>query len=252
MRSPTPRPSRSADGDTHIDSFTVHSLDGTAEGRFRSTSTAPTTPPPSAIRSRTMSPRMQRRRPCRCRANDGRAMPTTTSPPFSTHVASAAGNLGQLTITADGHYTYSVDNAAGAEPRGGRSPGRDLHRLLGRRHAKAGIVHDPRHPGCPGPDGRNDASGADDAPISLSIAAHLVDDSGTLGADHHHRHSVGLHAQPRHLLRRRRPLGSAVRRRHAGHPRADPRSDAHAGHVGAARVRRIDRRRATGLRLSAA
>ncbi|GGI24311.1 beta strand repeat-containing protein [Bradyrhizobium guangdongense] len=168
-----------ADGDIHIDTFTVHSSDGTAKVisfdihgvndaavigdlQGHDVTEDATTPTLSVSGQLTVTD-----------ADHDQSA-------FTTNVASAPGNLGQLTITADGHYTYSVDNASVQSLAAGevRNETFTVSSVDGTQKPLTFTIH-----------GTQDApalqvataSGADDAAIPLSIAAHLVDDSGTLG-----------------------------------------------------------------------
>ena len=167
-----------AAGDTHIDNFTVHSSDGTAKVisfSVHGTNDAATIGDPQAhdVTEDATTPTL---------SVSGQLTVSDADhdqSAFATNVVSAAGNLGQLTITADGHYTYSVNNAAvqGLAADEVRIETFTVSSVDGTQKPVAFTIH-----------GTQDApalqiataSGADDAPISLSIAAHLVDDSGTL------------------------------------------------------------------------
>ncbi|MGY4458581.1 beta strand repeat-containing protein [Bradyrhizobium sp. LB13.1] len=96
-------------GQTHIDTFTVHSLDGTPKTvsfDVHGTNDAAVISDPAfhdvtedSAPTLSVSGQMT--------ATDADAGQSL----FSTVVTAGSGTLGHLTITADGHYTYTVDNA---------------------------------------------------------------------------------------------------------------------------------------------
>jgi VCBS repeat-containing protein len=98
---------------------------------------------------------------------------------FNTTVVPAAGNLGHLSLAADGTYTYSIDNAAVQHLAVGETLVETftVSSVDGTTQPVSFTVH-----------GTQDApvlvasaaSGTDDAPIPLSISTHLVDDFGSL------------------------------------------------------------------------
>ena len=92
-----------------------------------------------------------------------------------------AGNLGHLSITSDGHYTYAVDEAAVQHLAAGEAliETFTVSSVDGTQKQVSFTVH-----------GTQDApvlqvataSGTDDTSIPLSISTHMVDDGGTLSA----------------------------------------------------------------------
>ncbi|MDN5003916.1 VCBS domain-containing protein [Bradyrhizobium sp. GCM10027634] len=166
-------------GDTHVDTFTVHSSDGTAkvisfDVHGINDPAVIGDPPAYDVTEDATTPTL---------SVSGQMTVIDADHDqsgFSTNVVSAPGNLGQLTISADGHYTYSVDNAAVQSLAAGevRNETFTVSSIDGTQKPVTFTIH-----------GSQDApalqvataSGTDDAAIPLSIAAHLVDDSGTLG-----------------------------------------------------------------------
>jgi VCBS repeat-containing protein len=98
---------------------------------------------------------------------------------FNTNVTPAYGNLGTLSLTTDGHYTYAVDNSL-TQSLGAGDTKIDSFTVTsadGTSHDVSFTIHGAQ-------DAPTltvgDASGTTDAPLQLSIAATLVDSSGTL------------------------------------------------------------------------
>jgi VCBS repeat-containing protein len=168
-----------AAGDTHIDTFTVHSADGTAkvisfDVHGINDPAVIGDPPSHDVTEDATTPTLS--------VSGQLTVPDADhdQSAFATNVVSTPGNLGQLTISADGHYTYSVDNASVQSLAAGevRNETFTVASVDGTQKPITFTIH-----------GTQDApalavataSGTDDAAIPLSIAAHLVDDSGTLG-----------------------------------------------------------------------
>ncbi|MEH2565235.1 VCBS domain-containing protein [Bradyrhizobium sp. AZCC 2289] len=165
--------------DTRTDTFTVHSLDGTAKVisfTIQGTNDAAVISDPTlhdvtedAASTLSVSGQMTATDP-----DQGQSL-------FNTTAVAAPGNLGNLAITADGHYTYSIDNAAVQHLAAGEMLVETftVSSVDGTTKQVSFTVH-----------GTQDAptltaataSGTDDAAIPLFISAHLVDDSGALGA----------------------------------------------------------------------
>ncbi|MCK1698913.1 VCBS domain-containing protein [Bradyrhizobium sp. 144] len=162
--------------DTRTDTFTVHSVDGTPKVisfTIQGTNDAAVIGDPvlhdvtEDAASLSVSGQMT--------ATDADAGQSL----FSTMVTAPVGTLGQMTITSDGHYTYTVDNAlvqglAAGEVKvetftvssvdGTTKP--VSFTIHGTQDAPFLVAHH--------------ASGTDDAPIALVIDTHLVDDAGAL------------------------------------------------------------------------
>ncbi len=64
---------------------------------------------------------------------------------FQTTVTAADGDLGSLTLNADGTYTLYGGKLGGRISAAGREQDRQLHGDVARRHHQAGVVHDRRH-----------------------------------------------------------------------------------------------------------
>jgi VCBS repeat-containing protein len=168
-------------GQIQTDSFTVHSLDGTAQVisfTVHGVNEAAVIGTPlvhdvtedahvSPTNALTASGQLSI-----TDADQGQAL-------FNTTVVPAAGNLGHLSLAADGTYTYSIDNAAVQHLAVGETLVETftVSSVDGTTQPVSFTVH-----------GTQDApvlvasaaSGTDDAPIPLSISTHLVDDFGSL------------------------------------------------------------------------
>ncbi|MBR0950712.1 VCBS domain-containing protein [Bradyrhizobium canariense] len=166
-------------GQIHTDTFTIHSLDGTPK--------TVTFDVIGANDAAVISDPIQHDV-----TEDGAAtlsvsgQITATDPDqgqsqFNTTTVPTPGNLGHLTITSDGHYTYTVDNALVQSLAAGevRIETFTVSSIDGTQKPVSFTIH-----------GTQDApvltasnvSGADDGLIPLSISAHMVDDSGALSA----------------------------------------------------------------------
>ena len=167
------------DGQIHTDTFTVHSLDGTAKVisfDIHGVNDAAVISDPlvrdvteDAAATLSVSGQMTV-----TDADQGQSL-------FNTTAIAAPGNLGQMTITSDGHYTYTADNSlvqglAAGEVRletftvssVDNTQKQVTFTIHGTQDAPSLSV--------------SDASGTDDAPIALSISTSLIDDSGALSA----------------------------------------------------------------------
>jgi VCBS repeat-containing protein len=167
-----------AAGQTHTDIFTVHSLDGTPKTisfDVHGVNDAAVISDPTlhdvtedAASTLSVSGQMTATDP-----DQGQSL-------FNTTTVAAPGNLGNLTITSDGHYTYTVDNSLVQSLAAGETKVETftVSSVDNTQKQVTFTIH-----------GTQDApvlvastvSGTDDAPIPLSISTHLVDDSGTLG-----------------------------------------------------------------------
>jgi VCBS repeat-containing protein len=165
--------------DTHIDTFTVHALDGTPKVisfTIHGTNDAAVIGDPvlhdvteiAAATTLSVSGQMTV-----ADVDQGQSLFNTTAVP-------AAGDLGQLSITSDGHYTYAVNEAVVQHLAAGEA--------LTDTFTVSSVDSTPKQVSFT-VHGTQDApiltaasaSGTDDAAIPLSISAALIDDSGTLG-----------------------------------------------------------------------
>ncbi|MGT2504177.1 VCBS domain-containing protein [Bradyrhizobium guangxiense] len=99
---------------------------------------------------------------------------------FQTSVVSANGNLGSLSLAADGSYTYSVDNAA-TQYLGAAETKVDtftVKSLDGTSKDISFTIHGTQD--APDLTVGSSTSGASDSPVLLSISAALIDTSSTL------------------------------------------------------------------------
>jgi VCBS repeat-containing protein len=165
--------------DSHIDTFTVHSFDGTPKVisfTIQGTNDAAVISDPllhdvtESASSTTLSVSGQM---VITDVDQGQAL-------FSTTAVSAAGNVGQLSISSDGHYTYGVSEASVQHLAAGE--------MLVETFTVSSVDGTPKQVSFT-VHGTQDApiltaataSGADDGEIPLHISAAMVDDSGTLG-----------------------------------------------------------------------
>ena len=164
--------------DTHVDTFTVTAIDGTPKAisfTIQGANDAAVISDPvlhdvtesAAATTLSVSGQMTV-----ADADQGQSL-------FNTTVVPAAGNVGQMSITSDGHYTYAVDEAAVQHLAAGETliETFTVSSVDGTPKQVSFTVH-----------GTQDApvltaanvSGTDDSSIPLSISTHMVDDSGTL------------------------------------------------------------------------
>nr|WP_249810728.1 VCBS domain-containing protein [Bradyrhizobium sp. 17] len=164
-------------GQTHTDSFTIHSLDDTPKtvtfdvigANDAAVISDPVQHDVTEDTGTTLSVSGQ------ITATD----PDQGQSQFGTSVP-ASGNLGHLTITSDGHYTYSVDNALVQGLAAGeiRIETFTVSSIDGTQKPVSFTIHGTQDAPILTAD---NVSGADDGLIQLSIKTYLVDDSGTLG-----------------------------------------------------------------------
>lgn len=165
-------------GQTHIDTFTVHSLDGTPKTvsfDVHGTNDAAIISDP-AFRDVTEDSAPTLSVSGQMTATDADAGQSL----FSTVVTAGSGTLGQMTITSDGHYTYTVDNALVQGLAAGEVKVETftVSSVDGTTKPVSFTIHGTQD--APVLNVGTAAGHADDARIALHVNAHTIE-TGTLG-----------------------------------------------------------------------